>query len=108
VQHLRDLARAGSPKAPWAARLRYAYAAALEADGQQTEAEEWYRRAAEVDAAGETDAAEILGGNDEPELIDLDDLVGEESSSDIDTVDQEPKGQADGRHDEGRRGGRGR
>ncbi len=79
VQHLRDLARAGNPKAPWAARLRYAYAAALEADGQQAEAQEWYRRAAEVDVSGETDAAEILGG-EEPEMIDLGDLVDEDPS----------------------------
>lgn len=71
VQHLRDLARAGSPKAPWAARLRYAYAAALEADGQVEDAQEWYRRAAEVDETGETDAAEVLGWDDEPEFLDL-------------------------------------
>lgn len=81
VQHLRDLARAGSPKAPWAARLRYAYASALEADGQQAEAQEWFRRAAEVDAAGETDAAELLGLDDDPELIDLGDEE-EETPSD--------------------------
>lgn len=71
VQHLRDLARAGSPKAPWAARLRYAYAAALQADGREEEAREWYARAAEVDPTGETDAAVLLGLDDDPELIDL-------------------------------------
>lgn len=74
AQHLRDLARAGSPKAPWAARLRYAYAAALEADGQQEEARDWYARAAEVDPTGETDAAVVLGLEDDPELIDLDEM----------------------------------
>lgn len=88
VQHLRDLARAGSPKAPWAARLRYAYAAALEADGQEAEAQEWYRRAAEVDVSGETDAAEILGG-EEPEMIDLGDLGDDEVSAEGE-ADEEP------------------
>ena len=71
VQHLRDLVRKGSPKAPWAARLRYAYAAALEADGREDEAQEWYAQAARLDAEGETDAAELVGLDVEPELIDL-------------------------------------
>jgi tetratricopeptide (TPR) repeat protein len=106
VQHLRDLARAGSPQAPWAARLRYAYAAALEADGQEAEAEEWYRRAAAVDATGETDAAEVLGGTEEPELIDLDELAEEEFSSDERSLDQKRQNAPEG-GDEGR-GGRGR
>lgn len=80
VQHLRDLARSGNPKAPWAARLRYAYAAALEADGQLAEAQDWYRRAAEVDLSGETDVAVVLGLEEEPELIDL----GDDGDADAD------------------------
>ncbi len=71
VQHLRDLALAGNPQAPWAVRLRYAYAAALEADGQAEEAKEWYVRAAALDADGETDVREVLGLEEEPELVDL-------------------------------------
>lgn len=70
VLHLRDLVRAGSGKEPWAARLRYAYAAALEADGRTEDAREWYQRAAAVDAAEETDAAELLGVV-EPWVVDL-------------------------------------
>jgi tetratricopeptide (TPR) repeat protein len=46
--------------APWAARLRFAYAAALEAVGRRDEARQWYERAAEADPEGETDAAERL------------------------------------------------
>ena len=78
VQHLRDLAMAGNPKAPWAARLRYAYAAALEADGQEAEAQEWYARAAELDEAGETDVRDVLGLDSDPELVDLGDVEDEE------------------------------
>lgn len=79
VQHLRDLVRHGSPRAPWAARLRYAYAAALEADGRGEEAQEWFAQAAQADAGGETDAAELLGLPSEPEIIDL---GGDESDED--------------------------
>ncbi|MEU4480468.1 Replicase polyprotein 1ab [Micromonospora sp. NPDC023966] len=45
---------------PWAARLRYAYADALLAVGRREEGREWFSRAADVDAEGETDAAERL------------------------------------------------
>lgn len=45
---------------PWVARLRYAYADALLADGQTDAAREWFERAAAVDAQGHTDAAERL------------------------------------------------
>nr|WP_244162179.1 hypothetical protein [Micromonospora eburnea] len=45
---------------PWAARLRYAYADALLAVGRREEAREWFSRATDVDAEGETDAAERL------------------------------------------------
>ena len=75
VLQLKDLTTRGTGREPWAVRVRYAYAAALEADGQEDEAAVWFRRAAEVDAAGETDAAEILGLEDEPVLVDL---VGDE------------------------------
>lgn len=42
---------------PWVARLRYAYADALLADGQTEAAREWFERAAGIDADGYTDAA---------------------------------------------------
>jgi predicted negative regulator of RcsB-dependent stress response len=46
--------------APWAARLRYAYADALLAIGRTDEARDWFARAVEADAEGTTDAAERL------------------------------------------------
>lgn len=42
----------------WGPRIRYAYAEALLADGQQDAALEWFQRAAGVDADGQTDAAD--------------------------------------------------
>ncbi len=45
---------------PWSARLRFAYAAALEAAGRDGEARLWYGRAAEVDPEGVSGAAERL------------------------------------------------
>jgi Flp pilus assembly protein TadD len=45
---------------PWSARLRFAYAAALEAVGRDSEARVWYTRAAEVDPDGSSGAAERL------------------------------------------------
>ncbi|MGD8149147.1 tetratricopeptide repeat protein [Ornithinimicrobium sp. Y1694] len=71
VQHLRDMAEASAPNVPWAARLRYAYAAALEADGKPDDAREWFARAAIVDEVGETDARELLGVEPEPDFMDL-------------------------------------
>lgn len=79
VLHLQQLVTRGTGKEPWAARLRYAYAAALEADGRGEEATQWYEKAAEVDALGETDAVELLGGEEEPVVIDL---VGDEEEPD--------------------------
>jgi tetratricopeptide (TPR) repeat protein len=56
---------------PWSARLRYAYAAALEAVGRDTDARLWYTRAAEVDPDGTSGAAE--------RLLELDGIVFSES-----------------------------
>ena len=47
-------------RASWVPRLRYAYAEALLADGQEPQAREWFERAAGADAEGYTDAAERL------------------------------------------------
>lgn len=94
VLHLRDIVSGGSGKEPWAARLRYAYAAALEADGQQELAQEWYHRAAEVDVAGETDAAELLGEDSGAWVVDLgdDDPVEEDTTPGTGESSQEPDG----------------
>ncbi|GHJ55136.1 hypothetical protein Nm8I071_44430 [Nonomuraea sp. TT08I-71] len=62
---------------PWAARLRYAYADALLAVGRREEAREWFSRAADLDAEGETDAAERLLELDGV-VIEGDDEVDEE------------------------------
>lgn len=69
------------PEAPWAARLRYAYADALLAADRRDEAREWFARAAEVDEELVTDAAE--------RLLDLDGVV-------IEDAIEEPAGDEDG------------
>jgi tetratricopeptide (TPR) repeat protein len=68
----------GTADAPWAARLRYAYADSLLAVGRREEAREWFARAADADENAETDAAE--------RLLELDGVVleGDEDSDDID------------------------
>ena len=80
---------------PWAARLRYAYADALLAVGRRAEAREWFSRTADVDAEGETDAAE--------RLLELDGVVieGDDEDEDLDAEDDELDGEARvGRRDE--------
>jgi hypothetical protein len=59
-----------SAVAPWSARLRCAYAGALEAVGREAEARLWYSRAAEVDPEGESGAAERLLELDGVEFVD--------------------------------------
>lgn len=49
-----------SARAPWVARLRYAYADALLAAGHTGDALQWFHRAAGADAEGLTDAAERI------------------------------------------------
>ena len=95
VLHLRDLLARTRDSDPWLARLRYAYAAALEADGQSAEARAWFQRAAEADTQGETDAAELLGGEEEPRILDL----GDDEDDEVDAADpQTPHhGDRDGR-----------
>jgi hypothetical protein len=70
-------------EAPWAARLRYAFADTLRAAGRTDEAREWFARAADVDDDLVTDAAE--------RLLDLDGVV-------IDDPQQEEQ-DADDAHD---------
>lgn len=71
VVHLKDLLSRTRDRDPWLARLRYAYAAALEADGRSAEAQAWYAKAAQADTLGETDAAELLGAEEDPFVVDL-------------------------------------
>lgn len=47
-------------RAPWVARIRYAYADLLAAAGREDEAREWFERSAAVDTDGYTDAAERI------------------------------------------------
>lgn len=60
-------------RAAWVPRLRYAYADALLADGQQEAAREWFERAAGVDAHGYTDAAERVAELEGLTVIDTED-----------------------------------
>jgi tetratricopeptide (TPR) repeat protein len=59
--------------APWAARLRYAYADALLAGGREDDAVEWFHRAAAVDSEQLTDAAERLAELEGMQIVDLED-----------------------------------
>ncbi len=68
--------------APWAARLRYAYADALLAAKRGDEAREWFSRAAAADEDGLTDAAE--------RLLELDGVTieGDDNDDELDTGEQ--------------------
>lgn len=59
-------------KAPWLARLRFAYADALVAVGRLDEAREWFALAAQADEAEETDAAMRLAELEGVTFLDLD------------------------------------
>ncbi|WP_446667073.1 tetratricopeptide repeat protein [Flexivirga sp. B27] len=55
---------------PWAARLFYAYAEALLAGGVEDRAREWFAKAVDADADGQTDAAERIAELDGLVFID--------------------------------------
>lgn len=57
---LQPFAQSSDEKASWLARARYAYADTLLQAGDVAQAREWLTRAADVDAMGDTDAAERL------------------------------------------------
>nr|BFE66607.1 hypothetical protein GCM10020063_111330 [Dactylosporangium thailandense] len=82
-----------APDAPWAARLRYAYADALLRAGRREEAREWFARAADLDEDLRTDAAE--------RLLELDGIT---LDGDVDADDDEEfeggEGRAAGRDDD--------
>jgi tetratricopeptide (TPR) repeat protein len=66
----------------WSARLRFAYAASLEAVGRDSDARLWYRRAAEVDPEGSSGAAERLLELDGVSFLEMEEVgpvVGEGS-----------------------------
>lgn len=100
VVHLKDLLARTRDKDPWLARLRYAYAAALEADGKEDEAQVWYQRAADADTLGETDAAELLGAEEEPFVVDLGDDEDDEESDQVGRSNE--SGESDGPDQAGR------
>ncbi|NAZ85409.1 tetratricopeptide repeat protein [Kineococcus indalonis] len=66
-------------RAPWRARLWYAYADALLTVGREDEAREWLEKAADADTEGETDAAERLS--------ELEGVVFEEEYLDEEEID---------------------
>lgn len=62
----------------WLPRLRFAYAAALEAVGRNDEARTWFERAAEADPDGLTDAAERIAELDGFVILDSDEDLDDE------------------------------
>jgi tetratricopeptide (TPR) repeat protein len=78
---------------PWTARLRYAYADALLAVGRETEARDWFAKAAEADHSGSTDASDRLAQLDGVEFTDAFD--------EADDTDDDAPTPAEGADDEG-------
>ncbi|WP_237534363.1 hypothetical protein [Streptomyces sp. SID3343] len=72
---------------PWVARLRFAYADALAAVGRDEEARDWFGRAAEADAGGETGAAERVAEIDGLDFTDALDPDAEDDEDDSDIED---------------------
>ncbi len=70
VRLLHDSELTTRERAPWVARLRYAYADALLAVGRAAEALEWFHRAAAVDGAAATDAADRVAALEGLRVID--------------------------------------
>jgi tetratricopeptide (TPR) repeat protein len=89
IPQLRSLGRK-----PWSARLAYAYAETLLAVGRDSEARDWFARAADLDDDLLTDASERLAELDGVVLTDL--LEGEGDESD-DNDDNEPEAEVEGR-----------
>lgn len=72
----------------WTARLRYAYADALLDAGRRDDAITWFRRAAEADVEGQTDADERLVELGAAEQVDHDVIGwGEEDADDLVVLD---------------------
>ncbi|MGQ0846651.1 MAG: hypothetical protein ACT4QF_21210 [Sporichthyaceae bacterium] len=75
----------GPEGAQWVARLRCAYAAALEAVGRDDEARTWYERAAASDPEGETGAGDRLAELDGIVFYDDDDKDDEDDEDEDDS-----------------------
>jgi tetratricopeptide (TPR) repeat protein len=73
---------AGSASSPWAARLRYAYAEAQLALGNEARARDWFARAVDADVDVQTDAAERLDELDGIAFTDLDEVPDDDVSRD--------------------------
>ena len=82
---------------PEYARLYYAYADALVQAGRGDEAREWFGRAADADADGETDAAERY---DELDDYSFDDLDADAGLDEDDNLDDAEPGDADADEDD--------
>lgn len=100
VPELRSRARA-----EWVARLRYAYADALEAVGRVEDARTWFRHAADVDVDGATDAADrlaalqgvvFLDSWDDDSDDDVADDTEDVASDGLPAVDADAPAEADG------------
>jgi tetratricopeptide (TPR) repeat protein len=77
-------------EAPWLARLRYAYAEALDDVGRADEAATWRARALEADPGGEAGLTDAAGDEDDVVVLDLlDDFDDEPSTDPADAVDAE-------------------
>ncbi len=85
--------------AGWLARLRYAYADALEAAGREDEARDWFARAADVDDDDVTDAAERLLELDGILIEDGNDFDEDDESDDYD-AEHDMDDDADGEFDD--------
>jgi tetratricopeptide (TPR) repeat protein len=70
-------------RAPWLARLRYAYADALVAVGHEDEAKDWFAASVEADEYEETDAAARLAELDGVSFLDLDEATDWDASDDL-------------------------
>jgi hypothetical protein len=82
IPQLRSLGRKS-----WSARLAYAYAETLLALGRDSEARDWFARAADVDDDLQTDAAERLAELDGVVLTDLLEDDEEDEDEDEDDLD---------------------
>ncbi|HLU28739.1 MAG TPA: hypothetical protein VKZ65_09900 [Glycomyces sp.] len=85
-----------SPKTePWVARLRYAYAEGLLADGREDEAREWLGKAVAADVEGETGAAERLLELEGVDFDEYEDEPDDEFEDEIDGEDERDEPEAD-------------
>ena len=100
---LRSSELASNSVQPWTARLRYAYADALLAGGQESEAREWFAKAVEADRDGSTDASDRLAELDGVEFVDAlgedtEEASEEETAEDVER-DEAESAASDNDHD---------